>query len=93
LIVLDVVHLQSAAIGVAQEHVGLAEAAEVAGARELPVQSDRTQRGRTCEIDAVGSDVIDLECAAGGVAQQHVGGVAVEEAAERDKPPIASNVP
>src|SRR5207244_1241312 len=29
--------------------------------------------------------------AAGGVAQQHVAGVAVEEAAERDKSPIASN--
>src|SRR5262249_37167623 len=39
----------------------------------------------------VGGNVIDLECAAGGVPQQHVGGVAVEEAAERDKSPIASH--
>src|SRR5262249_46735844 len=91
LIVVDVVHLESAAIAVAPDHVGLAETAEIAGARELPVQSDRAQRGRTCEIVAVGGNVIDLECAAGGVPQQHVGGVAVEKAAERDKSPIASN--
>jgi hypothetical protein len=93
LVVANVVDLKGACIDVAQHHVGVAEAAEVAETQGLKVQSHRAQRGRICDDVVVGGNVIYLECAAGGVAQQHVGGVAVEEAAERDKPPIASNVP
>ena len=92
MIIADVVHLKSAAIAVAQDHVGLAEAAEVAEAPDLPVQSDRAQRDRTSDV-VVGGNVIDLECAADGVPQQHVAGIAIVETAERDKTPFGSNLP
>src|SRR5262249_60852375 len=76
LIVNYVVDLELGGIDVAQNHVvfaGQAEA-EVAESRGLPIQPHRAQRGRT--YDVVVSDVIDLECAAGRVAQQHVAGIA-----------------
>src|SRR5438046_8517257 len=50
LVIVDVVHLQSARAGVAQEHVGFAEAAEITDAGELPVQADRTQRGSVRDL-------------------------------------------
>src|SRR5262249_61181437 len=58
----DVVTLNPAGIGVAQHHVGLAEAAEVAEACDLPIQTDRAQRGGA--RDVVVADVVDLERAA-----------------------------
>ena len=93
MIVIYVVDLELTGIDVAQDHVVFAEAAEAAERAEthnLPIQSHRAQRART--YDVVVGNVIDLECAAGGVAQQHVAGVALVEIAERDKPPIASNL-
>src|SRR3984893_3123191 len=59
---------------------------EVAEAGELPTQPDRSQaRGIG---DVVVADVVDLEAARAGAAQQHVGGGATEEAAETDDLPI-----
>jgi len=37
----DVIDLQAAGIGVAQDHVWFGEAAEIADTRELPIQADR----------------------------------------------------
>src|SRR5262249_4846619 len=77
LIVIYVVDLELAGIDVAQQHVGFAEHAEGAAGAEthgLPIQPHRTQRART--YDVVVGNVIDLKSAAGGVAQQHVAGIA-----------------
>jgi len=62
LIVADVIDLQSASIGVAQQHVAFAKAAEIADARELPIQAHRAQRGGI--NDVVVADVVDLVTAA-----------------------------
>src|SRR5207237_4541065 len=57
---------------------------------DLPIQPDRPQeRGVS---DVVVGDVVDFEAAGGGAAQQHVGGVGVEEAAEAGKTPIGANL-
>src|SRR6516165_12044916 len=45
LIILDVVNLEAAIVGVPQHHVGFAEAAEIAKARDPPIQPCRKQRG------------------------------------------------
>jgi hypothetical protein len=67
---------------VSQHHVGFAgHAAEIADARELPIQSDRAQEGGA--RDVVIADVVDLESARSAVARQHVARVIAEEAAER----------
>ena len=67
-----------------QQHVGFAgDATEIAESQDRKVRSHRAQRGRICDV--VVHNVIDLECAGGGVAQQHVAGIAIVEAAERDK--------
>src|SRR5262249_53127289 len=93
LIVIYVVDLELAGIDVGQQHVGFAEAAEEAEGAEthdLPIQPHCAQRGRT--YDVVVGNVIDLKCAADGVAQQHVAGIAQVEIAESDKPPIAPDL-
>jgi hypothetical protein len=63
----------------------------------LPIRSprrraraDRAQEGGAGDV--VVADVVDLEAAGGAAAQQHVGGVAAVEAAERDKRPIGSDL-
>ena len=77
-----------AGIAVAQDHVGLAAAAEIAEARELPIEPDRAQeRGG----DDIVADAIELEAAGARVAQQH-GGVAAAHAAEAVELPIGSDL-
>src|SRR6185436_13249092 len=68
LVVGDVVDLQSAGIGVAQQHVAFATAAKVADARELPVQADRAQEGGVGDLIVV--DVVGLQSAGIGIAQE-----------------------
>ena len=68
----------------------LAEAREIAEAHDLPVQTNAAEKSRPCDLIIV--DVVDLEAAGIGVAQQHVAGVAAEEAAERDEPPIGPDL-
>src|SRR5262249_17521437 len=84
-----VVDLDPTGVDVAQHHVGLAEAAEIAEAHGLPVEADVAEEGGAGDVIA---DVVDLEAAGLGVAQQHVGGVAAVEAAERDEAPIGSDL-
>src|SRR5262245_30009175 len=78
------------AVDVAQDHVGFAgHAAEVAEAHDLPFPVDCAQK---CGAgDVVVGDVVDLEAAGGGAAQQHVAGVGAVEAAEADELPIGSD--
>src|SRR5262249_25010323 len=93
LIVIYVVDLELAGIDVAQDHVGFAEHGEgVEGAEShgLPIRPNRAQRVRT--YDVVVGNVIDLECAVGGVAQQHIAGIAQVEIPESDEPPVAPNL-
>jgi hypothetical protein len=59
LIIGDVVEVQSARIGVAQDHVGFAEAAEIADTRELPIQANGAQEGRAGDL--VVAEVIDFD--------------------------------
>ena len=66
MIIADVVELQSSRGLVAQHHVVLAEAAEVAEAGDLPIEPDRAQEGRCGNI--VVTDVVDLESASHAVA-------------------------
>src|SRR5204862_5484716 len=73
-------------------HVSVADVVEVPESQDLPFQSDRAQKGRTCDVVVVRGDVIDLECAARGISQQHVAGIAIVETAESDKTPIGSNL-
>src|SRR5215469_10864093 len=102
LIVAYVVDLEVAGIGIPQHHVRIAgrvteilagDAAEIANSEELPIQADRADGGRTGDL--IVAYVVDLECAGGGVAQQHVAGKAfiddVVETAESDKLPIVSD--
>src|SRR5262249_42463671 len=78
--------LDPAIVRVPQDHVVLDAAREIAEAHDLPIQSHRPQeRGVGDEIVA---DVVDFKAARAGAAQQHVGGVATEEAAETNKLPV-----
>ena len=62
LVVVDVVHFQAAGIDIAQQEIGFAgNAAEIADARELPIESDRANEGGVG--DGVVGDVIDLQAA------------------------------
>ena len=45
MVVSDIIDLQSAGIGVAQQHVAFAAAAKIADPRELPIQADRAHEG------------------------------------------------
>ena len=89
LIVSDVVDLKPAGVHVAQQHVGFAEAAEVAEALDLPIQADGAQQSSACVV--VVGDAVDLERPAYAVAQHHVGGVVPGKPGERDERPIGSN--
>jgi hypothetical protein len=62
---------------------------EVAAADDLPIQTDGPQVGGSGYV--VVDDVIDLECAGGGAAQQHVGRAATAEIAEPDELIIGSD--
>src|SRR5262249_60530774 len=42
--------------------------------------------------DLIVGDIVDLEAAGAAIAQQHVGGVIAEEAAEADKLPIGADL-
>src|SRR6516162_9453490 len=72
LVVVDVVDLQSARTGVAQDHVGFAEAREIAEASDLPVQADRAH-----ERDALGKGLASISGV--GVVEVGVGAAAIEE--------------
>src|SRR5262249_3751622 len=83
--------LDPAGVGVAQEHVGFAgHAAEIAEPHDLPIKPDIAQEGGVGDV--VIADVVHLEAAGGGAAQQHVGGDGAGGAAERDEGTIGSNL-
>src|SRR5262249_23926198 len=88
LVVGDAVDLQCAGIAIAQDHVGLAAAAEIAEARELPIEPDRAQEGGG---DDVVADAVELGATGAGVAQQH-GAVAAADAAEAAELPIGADL-
>src|SRR6516164_674630 len=91
LIVADVVDLDPAGVGVAQDHVGFARhAAEVAEAHDLPVHADVAQEGGVGDV--VVADVVDLEAAGGAVAQDHVGRVIAGKGAEAGNPPLGPDL-
>src|SRR5262249_58728430 len=76
LIVGDVVDLDPAGAGIAQDHVGFAAAREIAEAHDLPIHADvAKKRG-----DVIVADVVDLEAACAGITQKHVGRIANLEA-------------
>jgi hypothetical protein len=89
LIITDVVHLQSAGIGVAQQHVARSSAAEIAHARELPVQADGAHE--VGAGDLIVADIVNLDPAGIDVAQDHVGLAAAREIAEPHDLPIHSH--
>src|SRR5204862_5551625 len=68
----DVVDLEAAGVGVAQQHVGGVAAVEAAERDKRPIGSDLTQR--IGSEDRVVADVVDLVEAVRAVAQDHVGG-------------------
>src|SRR5262249_59391476 len=70
LVVGDVTDLQAAAVGVAQQHVAFAEAAEIAHARELPVQADRAHEGGAGDLIVAG--IVDLHSSGVDLAHDHV---------------------
>jgi hypothetical protein len=88
LVVADIVDLDAAGTAVAQHHVVLAAAREIAEAHDLPIQADGSEEGGAGDVV---SDVVDLKAAGVGVAQQHVGGIAAVESAQRDETPIGSD--
>src|SRR5262249_26517723 len=59
-------------------------------AHDLPVEADVAEKRGTGDL--IADDVVDLEAARIGVAQQHVAGIAIEEAAQRNESPIGSNL-
>src|SRR5262249_21438347 len=68
-IVADVVNLEAAGTGIAQQHVGCVRAEEAAESRELPLGTDLTQRiGRQ---DGIGANVVNLIIAT-AITQNHV---------------------
>src|SRR5207245_8216420 len=77
LVAVDVVDLQAAGLGVAQDHVAGAAARKVAEAADPPIEADRAHEARAGDLIAV--DVVDLDAAGVDVALHHVGFV---EAAE-----------
>ena len=90
LVVGDVVDLQSAGVDVAQQEIAFAgDAAEVADARELPIQADRADKGGAGDLIAV--DVVDLQSAGIGVAQEHIAGAAAAEIADARELPIQAD--
>jgi len=88
--VVDVVDFDAAVIGVTQDHVSFAAAAEIAETHDLPIEPDSAKEAGVGDV--VVADVIELETAGLAVTQQHVGGIATEEAAERDECPIGSDL-
>jgi hypothetical protein len=56
------------------------DAAEIADARELPLEPDRADEGGVGDL--VVGDVVDLQAAGIGVAQQHVAFAAAAEIAD-----------
>src|SRR5262249_51231906 len=91
LIVPDVVDLDPAGVGVAQDHVGFARhAAEIAEAHNSPIHADVAQEGGVGDV--VVADVVDLKSTRRAVAQQNVGGGGPIEAAETNKLPIGSGL-
>src|SRR5262249_28087730 len=90
LIVADVQDFQSAGIGVAQQEIAfVGDAAEVADARELPLQADRGQEGGV--VDLVVDDVDDLQITGIGVAQEHVAGAAAAKVADARELPLQAD--
>src|SRR6516165_1032629 len=85
-IVGDIVDLQAAGVGVAQEQVAGAAAGKIAHARELPIQADGAHEVGAGEL--IVGDVVDLDPAGAGVAQDHVGFAAAREIAEAHDLPI-----
>src|SRR6266404_1147034 len=85
------IDLQCASADVAQDHVGFAEAREIAEACNLPIQADGTQRRGV--DDGVVADVVDLKGARAGIAQHHVGHAVMVEVAEAGHLPIQANRP
>src|SRR5215467_6453451 len=62
--------LDPAGVDVAQHHVVVAKAAEVAETENLPVQAHRAQEGSARDVVVVVVvDVVDLEAAGAGIAQ------------------------
>ena len=58
---------------VAQQQIAFAgDVAEIADARELPIQPDRANKGRAGDLIAV--DVVSLQSSGIGVAQEHIAG-------------------
>jgi len=81
------VDLQSAGIDVAQKQIGFAgNAAEIADARELPIEAHGAKECRAGEL--VVGDVVDLQSAGIGVAQQHVGLAGAAEIADARELPV-----
>src|SRR5207248_10588963 len=78
--------LYAAVVRVAQDHVVLATATEIAETHDLPVQADVAEEASVCDV--VVADVMDLKPAGVGIAQQYVSGVVTEEPGKRDEPPI-----
>ena len=89
MIVADIVDLDSAGVRASHDHVGFAEAREIAETHHLPVHADRTQEGGVGDI--VVADVVDLE-AARAVEQQHVAAVAAVKTAEAHELPIGPDL-
>jgi hypothetical protein len=70
LVVVDIVDFEAAGVRVSHNHVGFAEATEIAETHDLPIQSNRAHEGGVGDL--VAGDVVDLEAAGIGIAQQHV---------------------
>src|SRR5262249_26090060 len=62
----------------------------VAEPHDLPIHADVAQEGSVGDV--VVGDVVDLKAAGQRIAQQHVGGVGAEEAAQRDEGPVGSDL-
>jgi hypothetical protein len=61
LIVADIVDLDTAGGRASHDHVGFAEAREIAETHDLPIHADRTQEGGVGDV--VLADIVDLEAA------------------------------
>jgi hypothetical protein len=90
-IVLDVVDFHAAVRAAPRDHVGFAEAREVAETHDLPIEPDRAQGRGTRDVIVL--DVVDVELAGIAVAQQHVVRVVAEKAAEAGNRPIGPDRP
>src|SRR2546430_6170378 len=90
LIAVDVVDLQAAGLGVAQDHVAGAAARKVAEAADLPIEADRAHEARAGDLIAV--DVVDLDAAGVDVAQHHVGFAEPAEIAEGHDLPVHPDI-